>query len=77
MVGALCEDELCPSDGDVQPLLLLVDVVVQHRESPYLPGLQPHELISVIDLAVVVNACEKAATLAINGVLLPEWDNLV
>ena len=76
MIHPMCHHELSPLDCDIQPFLLLLNPVVKHRESPDLSALQPHELISIINLSLFIDAGEEPSIFLIDRVLLPERNNL-
>ena len=41
-------------NGTFQPFITLLHLVVQHREKPYFPALEPDELVRIINAAVPV-----------------------
>lgn len=47
-------------DGNLKPLLILLNLVVDHAEEPDLPGLEPDKLVGVIDVAELIEAGEVA-----------------
>ncbi len=53
-VVAVALQEVCSVQGTFQPLRPGLELVVELGEGPYLAGLQPEELIGVIDLSPAV-----------------------
>ena len=60
----------------VKPLLILLNLIVKHREHPYFTSLKPDELISIEHTAITVEASEISAILLILRLLKPEWKTI-
>ena len=63
-------------NGNLEPLLLLGDLVIEHAESPYLSGLEPDEFICIIDFALSVKASKESAIFLVKREVFPERNDL-
>ncbi len=60
-----------------EPLLILLELIVEHGEEPDFPALKPDEFVSVIDASVSVEAGEIPTVFLVLGFIEPEWKNVV
>lgn len=71
------DKELCTFLCNLEPLTLLLNIIVEHAKQPNLSTLKPHEFISVVDLAILINAGEKTSILVVYRVLSPKRNHLI
>ena len=71
-IEAMLADEVRAVGGQLQPLIALLDRVVQRREQPGEPPLLPEPLVGVDHRPVAVERHHEPAALAVHAVLRPE-----
>ena len=62
----MLDEKVSPIDSSIKPLLFLFHIVIEHTEEPNLPSLQPHKLISIIDLSMLVDTSKETTVLVID-----------
>ena len=68
--------ELRTTDGGLEPLRILLEVVIKHGEKPNLAALKPDEFVGVVDASITIQTAEITAELLIDGMVKPEWQTV-
>ncbi len=74
VIHSVLAKKICPTARDGEPSIIPVGPVVEHRERPNLPRLEPDELVRVKNSAPSIQARKVSSIFPIHGVIFPERD---